>query len=172
MILHWLVFLVAALFSVFSALMMITRRNPIHSALWLIGNFISVAVLYLLLHREFIAIAQVLIYAGAIMMLVVFTIMLISVEETKKVSLLRFGAGTVIGVVLTVLFLGFLLSGIIGGGVAGVPGELTPERIKEVGPFRVVGLMLMGEYLLPFELASVVLLVGIIGAVILAKKER
>ncbi|RLA86107.1 MAG: NADH-quinone oxidoreductase subunit J [Deltaproteobacteria bacterium] len=172
MILQWIVFILSALFAIFSALMMITRKNPIHSALFLIGNFLSVAVLYILLGRQFIAIAQVMIYAGAIMMLIIFTIMLISVEELKKVSLLKFGAGSVIGLVMTVLLFGFLASSVAVRTLPGLKGGFPLERIQELGPFKVIGGLLMTKYLLPFELASVVLLIGIIGAVILAKKER
>jgi len=172
MILQWIVFILVALFAIFSALMMITRRNPIHSAVFLIANFLSVAVLYILLGRPFIAIAQVVVYAGAVMMLVIFTIMLIRVEETKRVPLLRIGAGGIIGLVMALLLFGFLAQAAAVKALPGLKGEFPIERIQELGPFKAIGGLLMSKYLLPFELASVVLLIGMIGAVILAKKER
>jgi NADH-quinone oxidoreductase subunit J len=172
MIIQWIVFILASLAAIVFALLMITRKNPIHSAVCLIMNFLSVATLYVLLGREFIAISQVIIYAGAIMMLVVFTIMLISVEEVRKKPLLRVGAGGVIGIILTLLLLGYLGLGSFAGSLYGEKGNFTMETIREMGPFKAVGKLFMTQYLLPFELASVVLLVGIIGAVILAKKER
>lgn len=172
MILHWLVFIVTALFAIFSALMMITRRNPIHSALFLIANFLSIAVLYILLGRPFIAIAQVVIYAGAVMMLVVFTIMLIRVEETRRIPLLRIGAGGVIGLVMVLLLFGFLAQAAAIKSLPGLKGEPSLEQLHQLNPFKAIGGLLMSKYLLPFELASVVLLIGMIGAVILAKKER
>lgn len=169
---QWVVFIVAALFAIFSALMVITRRNPIHSALFLIGNFLAVAVIYLLLGRQFIAIAQVMVYAGAIMMLVVFTIMLISIEEARRISMLRLGAGRLFGVVLTAVLLLFIGTSVAVKVLPGRKGAFTPERIAEIGAVKTVGGLLMSDYILGFEIASVVLLVGIIGAVILAKKER
>jgi len=105
-------------------------------------------------------------------MLVVFTIMLISIEEVRKKPLLRIGAGGVIGIVLTLLLLGYLVLGSFGGSLYGEKGDFTMEAIREMGPFKAVGKLFMTEYLLPFELASVVLLVGIIGAVIFSQKRR
>ncbi len=172
MVFQWIVFISTAVLAIICALMVITRRNPIHSALFLIGNFVAVAVLYLLLGRQFIAIAQVMIYAGAIMMLVVFTIMLISVEEARKTPMVRLGAGRLFGIALTVLLLLFIGSSVAVKALPGEKGAFSMERIEEIGAVKTVGGLLMSKYLLPFELASVVLLIGIIGAVILAKKER
>ena len=77
----WFIFVAMAIIAVGSSLMMVTRKNPIHSALWLIVTFFSLAVLYVLLNATFIAVAQVMVYAGAIMMLVLFVIMLIHLES-------------------------------------------------------------------------------------------
>ncbi len=169
---QWIVFFAMAFLAIFCALMVVTRRNPIHSAVFLIVNFFAIAVIYLLLGSQFIAIAQVMVYAGAIMMLVVFTIMLISVEEARRVPMVRLSAGKVFGVILAVLLFVELLYGLMVKALPGKVGPFTPERLQAVGPVRTVGGLLMSKYLLAFELASVVLLIGIIGAVILAKKER
>ena len=78
---QWVVFIAAAAVCLLGALMMVTRRNPIHSALWLIVTFFSLAVIYVTLKAQFIAVAQVVVYAGAIMMLIIFVIMLIHLEQ-------------------------------------------------------------------------------------------
>ena len=98
----WAVFGVSSLLAIIAALMMVTRRNPIHSALWLIVAFFSLAVIYLTLHAQFIAVAQVMVYAGAIMMLIIFVIMLIQleIESTKKG---RVTGAKVIGAFITVI---------------------------------------------------------------------
>src|SRR5512145_542886 len=81
-----IVFLASALIAVVSSLLMVTRKNPIHSALWMIVTFFSMAVIYLLLNAQFIAVAQVMVYAGAIMMLILFVIMLVHMERGGEVD--------------------------------------------------------------------------------------
>src|SRR3989339_1344211 len=81
-----IVFIVAALVAIISALLMTTRKNPVHSALWMIVTFFSMAVIYLLLNAQFIAVAQVMVYAGAIMMLILFVIMLVHMERGGEVD--------------------------------------------------------------------------------------
>jgi NADH-quinone oxidoreductase subunit J len=80
----WFIFIVMALLAIGSSLMMVTRRNPIHSALWLVVTFFSIATHYVLLNATFIAVAQVMVYAGAIMMLTLFIIMLIHLEWGRR----------------------------------------------------------------------------------------
>ena len=99
---QWAVFLVAAILSLFGAIMMVTRRNPIHSALWLIVAFFSLAVIYLTLNAQFIAVAQVIVYAGAIMMLIIFVIMLIHLES-EFVRKRKLSGPKVIGAFITVI---------------------------------------------------------------------
>jgi len=81
-----IVFIVAALIAVVSSLLMVTRKNPIHSALWMIMTFFAMAVIYLILNAQFIAVAQVMVYAGAIMMLILFVIMLVHMEKGGEVD--------------------------------------------------------------------------------------
>jgi NADH-quinone oxidoreductase subunit J len=171
-IFYWIAFGVTALVAVFAAVMVITRRNPIHSAMFLILNFLCIAVLYLLLNFQFIAIIQVMIYAGAIMMLVVFVIMLLSTEEEGKKRKIRVPFAQILGMVLVFILFALLIFGVAVQVLPGEQGEFTPERIAELGDIKTMAGLLFTKFFFPFELASIILLVGIIGAVILSKKER
>jgi NADH-quinone oxidoreductase subunit J len=169
---YWIVFIVTALTAIWAAVMVITRRNPIHSALFLVLNFVCIAVLYLLLNSQFIAIVQVMIYAGAIMMLVIFVIMLLNVEEEEKRYRVSASPAKVIGVVLVLVLFAQLIYGVGVRVLPGQEGAFTPERIARIGDIKAVAGLLFTKFLFPFEVASILLLVGIIGAVILSKKER
>lgn len=169
---YWSVFIITALTAIFAAVMVITRRNPIHSAMFLVLNFLCIAVLYLLLNSQFIAIVQVMIYAGAIMMLVIFVIMLLSVEEEERQRLMRLSPAQVMGLVLVLILFAQLIYGVAVAVLPGDLGEFSPERIAQLGDIKAVAGLLFTRFLFPFEVASILLLVGIIGAVILSKKER
>jgi NADH-quinone oxidoreductase subunit J len=156
-IFQWLVFLGTASFAILASVLMVTRRNPIHSALFLIFTFLCTAVLFLLLESPFIAIIQVLVYAGAIMMLIVF------VSSPLKISLSK-GLG-VLTVLLTMLGLFFAVF----AGPKGASGEYTSEKVSQLGSIKVVGKLLFTEYLLPFEIVSILLLAAIVGAIVLTK---
>lgn len=170
-VVYWIIFILTALTAIFAAVMVITRRNPIHSALFLVLNFLCIAVLYLLLNAQFIAIVQVMIYAGAIMMLVIFVIMLLNVEEERR-RLMRLSPAQVMGVALVLILFAQLVYGVAVAVLPGDLGEFSPQRIAQVGDIKAVAGLLFTKFLFPFEVASVLLLVGIIGAVILSKKER
>ena len=169
---YWIAFILTALVAIFAAVMVITRSNPIHAALFLILNFLCIAVLYLLLKFQFIAIIQVMIYAGAIMMLVIFVIMLLSVEEEERTNKITASSAHVIGVVLALILLAQLIYGVGVRVLPGEQGEFTPERMAQLGDIKAVAGLLFTRFLFPFEVASILLLVGMIGAVILSKKER
>jgi NADH-quinone oxidoreductase subunit J len=169
---YWITLIATALVAVFAAVMVVTRRNPIHSAMFLILNFLSIAVLYLLLNFQFIAIIQVMIYAGAIMMLVIFVIMLLSVEEEEHRRKVRLPVAQIIGMVLVVILFAFLIFGVAVQVLPGREGEFTPEQLVQIGDIKAIAGALFTKFLFPFEVASIILLVGIIGAVILSKKER
>jgi NADH-quinone oxidoreductase subunit J len=169
---YWIVFIGTAMTAIFAAVMVITRRSPIHSAMFLVLNFICIAVLYLLLNSQFIAIVQVMIYAGAIMMLVIFVIMLLNVEEEEKKHKITVSPAQVIGVVLVLILFAQLIYGVGVQVLPGEWGEFTPERLAQIGDIKAVAGLLFTKFLFPFEIASILLLVGIIGAVILSKKER
>ena len=165
---QWAVFLVSAILCLFASLMMVTRRNPIHSALWLIVSFFSLAVIYLTLNAQFIAVAQVIVYAGAIMMLIIFVIMLIHLES-EFVHKRKLSGPKVIGAFITViLFLEVAAAVLSFGGTrprAAAGASLT-------GSVAEVGISLYGKYLFPFEIASILLLIGIVGAVVLSRRGK
>ena len=169
---YWIFFIGTALTAIFAAVMVITRRSPIHSAMFLVLNFICIAVLYLLLNSQFIAVVQVMIYAGAIMMLVIFVIMLLNVEEEEKRRKAPVSLAQVIGVVLVLMLCIQIIAGVSVQLIPGEQGEFTPERMAQIGDIKAIAGLLFTKFLFPFEIASILLLVGIIGAVILSKKER
>ncbi len=156
--------------SVGSALMMVTRRNPVIAALYLILNFFALGGLYLSLHAQFIAFIQILVYAGAIMVLFLFVIMLLNLgKEQKRVH--RHRLQKILGVLLGAVLLfqiGMVFRSAL---IEGTPGNFTAEKVAAVGNTQVVARLLFTDFLLPFEITSVLLLVAIVGAVILAKRE-
>lgn len=167
----WLIFIAMAVVAIGSSLMMVTRKNPIHSAVWLIVTFCSVAGLYVLLNATFIAVAQVMVYAGAIMMLVIFVIMLIHLEAGPQMAAKRSFA-KVIGSVITILLFLQVLGAFMVYGNVGKKGAYSATALAKLGNVQAVGTVLYGKYVFAFEIASILLLVGIIGAVVLAKKTK
>jgi len=167
-IFQWLVFLGMAFVSIVASLLLVTRKNPIHSALFLVLNFLCVAVLYLLLQSQFIAIIQVVVYAGAIVMLIVFVVMLLDLEEELR-SGLKIIYSKVIGGFLALLFLLGILYSVVAKSPTGKTGSYTPEKMT--ANVKAVGEVLFTQYLFPFEIISILLVAAIIGAVILSKKR-
>lgn len=151
-----------------TALLMILQRNPVMSAIYLIGNFFCIAALYLLLRAQFLAVIQVVVYTGAIMVLVVFVIMLLNLGDEQKLTE-QFSVAKVIG---TVLATGLLLEMLFLFGIAGAgsAASVHPEAVS-TGTVDAIGDALFGRFLLPFEITSVLLLAAIVGAVVLAKKR-
>jgi NADH-quinone oxidoreductase subunit J len=157
-------FILAAALALAGALTVIGARRAIHSALALLVVLASLAVLYLLLGAQFIAVLQVIIYAGAIVVLFLFVIMLLHMatgEPTAAVPRVRRSAAGILGG----LFLAGLLSAVARPLTAPPAATIQPG----FGTVELVGRQLFTRFLLPFELASIILLAGIIGAVVLAK---
>lgn len=161
-----ILFLLFAAIAVASAINLVLQRHPISSALSLVGVMGALAALYLLLGGEFIAMAQLIVYAGAIMVLFIFVIMLLNAgteQKTKRALWVKF-----LGVPLLVALLGI---------VAYVIQRFLPvtEGVKfgafQHGSAESVGLRLFQVYLLPFEVISVLILIAIIGAIVLARRE-
>lgn len=151
--------------AVVTALLMVTRQNPIFSAVWLVVSFFAFAVLFLMLQAQFVAVLQILLYAGAIMVLFIFVIMLLNVrEEELKPKVMQFSGllGGAAALYLVVLFaLGVLKEKAAPfGPVSGDFGYVAP-----------VGKLLFTKYLIPFELTSVLLLVAIVGSVVMGKRK-
>ena len=170
------IFIVAALVAIASSVLMATRRNPIHIALWMIVVFFAVAVIYLLLNAQFIAVAQVMVYAGAIMMLILFVIMLVHMEkgegEKEEGKTPRLSKMRVAGALITVILFVEVLFGALFYRMTGREGDYTADAVSSVGNVKTVGSLLYGQYLFPFEIASILLLVGIVGAVVIAKRKK
>jgi NADH-quinone oxidoreductase subunit J len=165
-----ILFIILAAATAVTALLVILQRNPVKSAIFLILTFFSLAGIYLLLYAEFIAIIQILVYAGAIMVLFLFVIMLLNLEQEKRTPA-RDRVQKVLGI-----FLGFVLLGQIAvvfqaTFFEGARGAFPPEKVAALGNTEVVARLLFTDFLLPFEITSVLLLVAIIGAIVLAKRE-
>jgi len=165
---QWLIFLGVGFVSVVASLLVITRKNPIHSALFMVLTLLCGAVLYILLHSPFIAIIQVVVYAGAIVMLIVFVIMLLDLE-TELRSKVKIVYSKVIGGCLAVLFLLGILYAAVAKWPTGQTGSYTTEKMAT--NVKAVGEVLFTKYLFPFEIISILLVAAIIGAVILSKKR-
>lgn len=152
----------------------ITLKNPVHAALALLGTFFVVAVLFVLQHAEFLAAVQVMVYAGGIMVLFLFVIMLVSVRglTTQAAFLSPLIPVAVIGAILVgSLIAAALLLGVFATG----SGDTTALQMVDgvaLGNTEAVGMILYTKYLVPFEIVSVVLLVAMIGAIVFGLKDR
>jgi len=163
-------FTVLAVGTVITAILVIIQRNPVASAIYLIITLFCLAGVYLLLNAQFIAIIQVLVYAGAIMVLFLFVIMLLNLEKEKKL-ITRHRLQKVLGVFLGIILLaliGMIFNSVL---LEGSKGKFPPEKVAALGNTEVVARLLFTDYLLPFEITSVLLLVAIIGAIVLAKRQ-
>jgi len=160
-----IIFSVAA---VVSAILMITRRNPVKSVLYLVVNFFCVSAIYLMLRAQFIAIIQILVYAGAIMVLFLFVIMLLNLQdETKLTESVTYKKMTAV-LLSILLFSTFAITTYFG--FYGKYPAMNPAA-EQMGTVEVIGKELYTTYSFPFELVSFILLAAIIGAIILAKKK-
>lgn len=151
-------------------------RKPIHSAIALVCCFFFLAGIYVLLAAHLIAMLQVLVYGGAIMVLFIFVIMLLNLQDHElgepKITLFKIVSGVVVamaGFGLVALFAGDELLAPLQGDL--LKGQLSEEQLSNYGTLRSVGVLLFNKYLLPFELTSILLLVAMVGAVILAKRS-
>ena len=164
MTLDLIFFLLLAVIAIATALGMLLSRNAIYSALFLVLNFVTVAVFYLLLGAPFISLVQITVYAGAIMVLFLFVIMLLDVSAEERRALSRFGLIT--GVLAVGALALILVSAILG------PGTFKPLATPGLeGGVEPLGRVLFLEYVLPFEVLSVLLLVAMVGVVLLSKRD-
>jgi NADH-quinone oxidoreductase subunit J len=165
--LNKIIFIYFAVVIILSAVLMITRRNPIHSVLFMLLLFFHIAGVFVLLNAEFLAAVQLIVYAGAILILYLFVVMLLNVDKessarrANKYWPVTAGFGVVIAAEIILL--------IIRGKFFADPGQLMKPGF---GSVNALGVELYTNYLVPFEVASVILLVGLIGAVMLAKKAK
>ena len=164
------VFWVIGPIAIGSAIAMLLQRNPVHAALYLILNFFCLAVFYLVLGAELLFAVQIIVYAGAIMVLFLFVIMLLGVAETlplverirgQRPLALTFGAGIALEIVVAIR------AGI--GFSARAPGAF--QAVNRGGNPKALGTLLFNSYFLPFELTSVLLIVASVAAVVLAQRR-
>lgn len=167
-----ILFVIFGVLAVAGGLGAVTRRNIVHALLFLVFTFLNVAVIFFLTEAYFLAVVQILVYAGAIMVLFVFVIMLLNLrifeQEEQTHRRQRW-----IAFVLSILVLAEFVAVLAGISFSSVGGGVTPEAISAAGGnTKVFGDALFNNMLLPFEVASVVLLVAMIGAIVLVKKEK
>jgi len=163
-----LFFSLVAAIAIISSILVVTNKNPINSALSLIMTFFCLATLYVMLEAPFMAAIQIIVYAGAIMVLIVFVIMLLNI---KSESGRRTNHALFLGVMTGVLLLiqtWYLLGR---SSLTGMKGSVDSALIAKAGHTELIGTALFTEFLLPFEITSVLLLAAIVGAVILSKKK-
>ena len=170
-----LLFYLLGALTVLGAIGVITRKNAVHSAILLIATLMSVAGIYVVLEAEFLAAVQVLVYAGGVMVLFLFVIMLVDLEqrgrpeqeERKKLSKATLAAGVLLTGLLLALMLGTFMTQLFG------PAAANSDVVRtDGGNLGAVAMTMFRYYLLPFELASVLLLVAMVGAIYLARFKR
>ena len=164
------VFWVFALILLFAALRVITVRNLVHAALWLVLCFFTAAALWLLLQAEFLAIALVLVYVGAVMVLFLFVVMMLDIDVEK----LRAGFRSYIpvGATVGILILFEMMLVLIGGYLGSRAVPSPPAAPASYSNTRTLGLQLYTDYAYPFEIAAAILLVAIIAAIALTHRKR
>ncbi len=164
-----LLFWLLAVIALIAAAMVITQRNPVHSALFLIITLLSLAGLFLLLSAHFLAVIQVIVYAGAIMVLFLFVIMLLDIRRVEaapsRVKLQK-SLGILLGVIFLVETLLVLRSGAINDMVAA-----APPPPPDFGTAVALGRALFASYFFPLQLAAVLLFIALIGAIVLSRRR-
>ena len=158
-----ILFWIFAVLGIAGGVGLVINKSPVYAALSLILNFFSIAGLYLSLNAEFLAAIQILVYAGAIMVLFLFVIMLLNLEDEQGV--LKFDTKRGVAFILGVAFIAELLVAFQGLSQEEVNGEFAHGKVEPIGE------ALMTEYLFPFEMISVILIAALIGAIVVARKH-
>jgi NADH-quinone oxidoreductase subunit J len=152
----------------------VTRKSPIAAALWLVNTMFSLAALYAMLEAHFIAAIQVLVYAGAIMVVFLFVVMLLNLGHPSEIADARGKWGKIAAGALGIALLAQIMA--LAGKRLPEPftpgGDFDPNVVRDLGAIGSVAQPLFNEYLLAFELTSILLLVAIVGAVVLGRRRR
>ena len=159
-----ILFWVLSIITVFSALMVVTSNNPVYSVLWLIVTFFTISGHYILLNAQFLAVVNIIVYAGAIMVLFLFVIMLMNLgkeTEPQKSKWLKL-IGAVAGGCLLLVMVAALRN---------TEQQMTELATGDIGLIENLGKVLFNEYVVPFEISSILFLSAMIGAVVIGKKE-
>jgi NADH-quinone oxidoreductase subunit J len=161
-----ILFWVLSVMVLFSALMVITSKNPMHSVIWLIIVFFAISGHYLLLNAQFLAIVNIIVYAGAIMVLFLYVLMLMDLKketEPQKNRWLKL-AGAVAGGSLLLVLIAALKK-------ADIANQIAETRTGDIGLIENLGKALFNDYVIPFEISSILFLSAMVGAVMIGKKE-
>lgn len=164
-----LFFCYCAVVIVGTALLAVSLKNPVHCVLMVLILFFHLAGLYLSLGAEFLAAVQIIVYAGAILVLYLFVVFLVSLRDELKVDCFVKNAriGRIIG-----LFLGLCLLSVIPFFIAGQKGRYPLETVQELTNTKVLGQEMYSTYILPFEIAGVILLIAVVGGLVLARRDK
>jgi NADH-quinone oxidoreductase subunit J len=161
-----ILFFIVAFITVVSALYFVFAKNPLYSILSLIVTFFSIAGLYILLNAQFLGIVQIIVYAGAIMVLFLYILMMLNLneaDESKKPTYGKF---------IAIFSAGLLFIGMLGAYKGMAMNSVASSTVNQsAGLTKNLGELLFNQYVLPFELASVLILAGIVGAVLIGKKD-
>ncbi|MDN3708507.1 NADH-quinone oxidoreductase subunit J [Myroides ceti] len=150
-----------------SAMITILSKNPIHSAIWLVVSFFSIAGHYALLNSQFLAMVHIIVYSGAIMILMLFTIMLMNLNISNEISK---PIVTKITAVVAFCLVGLLLVSVLAQHATAIDGYVNSGQ--DYQSIEVLGKILLDEFIVPFEMAAVLLLMAMIGAVLISKKDK
>ncbi len=166
------IFVISAVVAVFGAIMMIAQKNPVASVLYLIMSFLAQAVLYIQLGAMFVGVMLVIVYAGAIMVLFLFVIMLLNLRGSEDLGEKPHPVSGIVKLLIAALLLMELIF-VIRGVYTEFPnaGVLTTQS-DSFGSIKSIATLLFTKYLYPFELTGVLLLVAVVGAVVIAKREE
>src|SRR5215213_610911 len=160
-----LLFWILAIVSLFSALMVVISKNPVYSVLWLIITFFSISGHYILLNAQFLAVVNIIVYAGAIMVLFLFVIMLMNLNketETQKNKWLKLAGAVAGGCLLLVLV----------AALRNTEKQITELATGEIGLIQNLGKALFSDFVVPFEISSILFLSAMVGAVVLGKRDE
>ena len=150
-----------------SAMVTILSKNPIHSAIWLVVSFFSIAGHYALLNSQFLAMVHIIVYSGAIMILMLFTIMLMNLNISNEISK---PIVTKITAAVAFCLVGLLLVSVLAQHATAIDGYVNSGQ--DYQSIEVLGKILLDEFIVPFEMAAVLLLMAMIGAVLISKKDK
>ncbi|HVG11745.1 MAG TPA: NADH-quinone oxidoreductase subunit J [Flavisolibacter sp.] len=159
-----ILFWILAIVTLFGALMVITSKNPVYSVLWLIITFFTISGHYILLNAQFLAVVNIIVYAGAIMVLFLFVLMLMNLTkdtEPQKSKWLKLAGAVAGGSLLLVLI----------AALRGTEERLTELGTGNIGLIQNLGKVLFTDYVVPFEISSILFLSAMVGAVVIGKKE-
>ncbi|MCM2272253.1 MAG: NADH-quinone oxidoreductase subunit J [candidate division Zixibacteria bacterium] len=174
MTLDTVIFFISAVVAVFGATMMISQRNPVASVLYMILSLVAQAVIYIQLSALFVGAMLVIVYAGAIMVLFLFVIMLLNLRGSEDLgahsSPISKVTKYVVSILLFVEFVFVIKSVIIGSPVAGLLTTTPP--VDDFGSVKSVSMLLFTKYLYPFELTGILLLIAVVGAVVIARRDK